>query len=169
MGPLLLDILQRPLRMSPPVPEDLRIEARLALSAAEPLAPMESIDTLGQPASLVCPECNGPLWYVPHGDSYGYRCHVGHAYSPESMLDEQAVALERALWAALRALKERSMLLEQMGQQARERGHTWMSQRLEAQCEEIRQQAAAVHQLLATGIEPQVKAGPEAILATEAT
>jgi two-component system chemotaxis response regulator CheB len=49
---------------------------------------------------LVCPECNGVLWEIVDG-TVQYRCHVGHAYTPESLRISHAEEVERALWAAL--------------------------------------------------------------------
>ena len=41
-------------------------------------------------SGLTCPECSGALWEVKQGDLIQYRCRVGHAYSLDSMLAEQA-------------------------------------------------------------------------------
>ncbi|HLX70863.1 MAG TPA: chemotaxis protein CheB [Verrucomicrobiae bacterium] len=69
----------------------------------------------GLPTSFVCPECNGPLWETKPGAALQFRCHVGHAYSPESLLADQADGLERALWSALRTFGERAELLRRLG------------------------------------------------------
>jgi two-component system chemotaxis response regulator CheB len=151
IAPLLLDILRHPPSASPPVPEDLRIEARLALSTEDPYAPAE---VMGEPIPIVCPECSGPLSRVSHGGEYGYRCHVGHAYSAQGMLGEHGLALERALWVAFRALKERGILLDQMADDAREHGRTWAAQRFEERRHEIEKHAASVHSALRNGSEP---------------
>lgn len=55
---LLLDIIGRAVPESAPVPDDLRVEARVALAAADPQHPAEMI---GQPVPLSCPGCGGPL------------------------------------------------------------------------------------------------------------
>jgi two-component system chemotaxis response regulator CheB len=150
IGPLLRDIVRRPPNPSPAVPEDLRTEARLALRAADPLAPPEVV---GEPIVIVCPECSGPLSRVSHAGTYGYRCHVGHAYSPQAMLAEHGLALERALWVAFRTLKERGVLLEQMGNEARVHGRTWMAERFDERRQELEKHAAAVHAALRAGTE----------------
>jgi two-component system chemotaxis response regulator CheB len=131
---------------SPPVPEELRTEARLALSAADPTSP---VLTLGQPLPIVCPECSGPLSLVSHGGGAdGYRCHVGHAYSQASLLAEHALALERALWVAFRTLKERGILLERMIEDARARGRAAITEDLEKRRGEIEQHARAIRQAM---------------------
>jgi two-component system chemotaxis response regulator CheB len=61
---------------------------------------------LGEPAELVCPACQGTLTAARVGEYLNFRCHVGHAFSLESLVREQSDGLERALWAAVRALEE---------------------------------------------------------------
>jgi two-component system chemotaxis response regulator CheB len=48
-----------------------------------------------------------------------FACQVGHAYSPESLVEEQGQALESALWSAQRTLEERADLLRRMARRAR--------------------------------------------------
>lgn len=76
----------------------------------------------GPPAAFACPECNGTLWEVREGDLARYRCRVGHAYSEESLVAENGLNLERALWTALRILEERAAMLRQLADAARARG-----------------------------------------------
>jgi two-component system, chemotaxis family, protein-glutamate methylesterase/glutaminase len=116
---LLINIMGQPVPESVPVPEELRLEARVALAAADPRHPVE---VLGEPVPITCPDCGGPLSQVRHGSSYGYRCHVGHAYSPSAMLAEHGLALERALWVAYRTIKERGVLLANLMADARAKG-----------------------------------------------
>src|SRR5207245_906078 len=43
----------------------------------------------GQPSAFSCPDCGGVLWEIHDGDYVPFRCRVGHAFSPESMLASQ--------------------------------------------------------------------------------
>ena len=61
-----------------------------------------------------CPECGGVLQPIDEGSWLRFRCMVGHAYSPEALLDAQADSLESALWSAVRNLEERSELLRRL-------------------------------------------------------
>jgi two-component system chemotaxis response regulator CheB len=87
-------------------------------------------------ASLACPDCHGTLWDVGEGGLEHYRCRVGHSYSPQALYAAQAESLERALWAALRALEERQDLsrrLQQMSVDAgRSHAASYYRERLEA-------------------------------------
>jgi two-component system chemotaxis response regulator CheB len=46
-----------------------------------------------------------------------FRCHVGHAFSEESLIAEQAEEIERAVWAAIRSLEEGAMLSARLAKQ----------------------------------------------------
>jgi two-component system chemotaxis response regulator CheB len=79
--------------------------------------------TIGVESGLTCPECSGILREVREGDVLRFRCRVGHAYTSQTMLEAQGEAVEKALWIAVRSLEERSMLLDKLAENARQRGH----------------------------------------------
>lgn len=56
---------------------------------------------------FVCPDCSGPMYEVKEGKLVQFRCIIGHAYSPYSLDAAHVDALERAIWVAIRTLKER--------------------------------------------------------------
>ena len=64
----------------------------------------------GKRAELVCPTCQGVLSEAEAGKFKHFRCHVGHAFSLESLVREQSEETERALWAAARSLEESAAL-----------------------------------------------------------
>jgi two-component system chemotaxis response regulator CheB len=43
-----------------------------------------------------------------------FRCHVGHAFSLDSLVREQGEEMERALWAAVRSLEEGAALSKRL-------------------------------------------------------
>jgi two-component system chemotaxis response regulator CheB len=57
-----------------------------------------------------CPICQGVLSEAQPGVFQHFRCHVGHAFSLESLVREQSEEMERALWAAARSLEESAAL-----------------------------------------------------------
>ena len=86
------------------IPEHLRIETEFALSARD----IDDMDQLGELSGYVCPSCDGCLWKIEGAGLLRFRCHVGHAFSAETLLNEQGQAVERALYTALRLLEERA-------------------------------------------------------------
>src|SRR4029079_2059609 len=69
----------------------------------------------GRPSPFTCPECNGSLSEVRHGQVLRYTCRVGHSYSEAAMVIEQGSAGEPALWSALEALEARAEFLRRVG------------------------------------------------------
>jgi two-component system, chemotaxis family, protein-glutamate methylesterase/glutaminase len=80
------------------------------------MSPEEMTARFGAPSSFVCPECHGSLWETATGRALQYRCHVGHRYSPESLLAEHAERLEASLWSTIQLLDEEAALLRSLAQ-----------------------------------------------------
>ena len=86
----------------------------------------------GEQIPVSCPECNGPIYEVKEGELARYQCFLGHAYSPESLSEEHTEALERAIWTAIRKLKERIVLHEELiERKKRNKGEEELRRRLE--------------------------------------
>jgi two-component system chemotaxis response regulator CheB len=64
----------------------------------------------GELTAITCPECGGSLWEHEEQGLVRFKCHVGHAYTPESLDVNQSESLEVVLWAAVRSLQERAEL-----------------------------------------------------------
>jgi two-component system, chemotaxis family, protein-glutamate methylesterase/glutaminase len=102
----------------------------------------------GRPSGFSCPDCNGVLWEIQDGELQRFRCRVGHAWSPESLLTQQSEGLEAALWIALRSLEERAALARRLAEAARRRGHTITASHFEEQAAEAQQAARLIRDLL---------------------
>lgn len=71
------------------------------------------------PVDITCPDCRGGLSAYRYGPVTEYRCRVGHAHSAASMTAPHREAQERALWAALVALEEGSVLSRHLADSGR--------------------------------------------------
>jgi two-component system chemotaxis response regulator CheB len=80
-----------------------------------------------------------------------YRCRVGHAYSPDSLLAEKSEALEAALWAAL-SFRERSAALStRLHRRALESGHKAAAARFLEHAKDAEERAGLIRSVLASG------------------
>ncbi|QIS09643.1 chemotaxis protein CheB [Nocardia arthritidis] len=82
---------------------------------------------LTEPSGLSCPDCGGVLFTLPGGERF--RCRVGHAWTVEALLMEKNMQTEQALWAGLRALREKQQLAEKMSVDALRRGDEELARR----------------------------------------
>lgn len=108
----------------------------------------ESGDPPGDPAGLGCPQCGGSLYEIGDGHLLRYRCRVGHAWSPDSLLAEQSDALESALWLALRTLEDRGSLCRRAERAAHVRRQDHVARRFRIQAGEAEGAARMMRQAL---------------------
>jgi len=149
IGALLLQLSATAAPVAPPVPQDLLVDARAAAAA---MAPPESLSlAVGTPVHATCPECDGPIWRLHGPGPADFRCEVGHGFTAESLLDGQSRSLERALWVALRTLKERGVIIDQLAAQARERGFESSASSFDQRRAELEEHAEAIHRVLTAG------------------
>jgi two-component system, chemotaxis family, protein-glutamate methylesterase/glutaminase len=137
-----------------PLAEIAPLLVRLASSPMEKV--LESLEgSMAEPeheelpelaSGFTCPDCHGALWELRDGELTRFRCRVGHTFSPDSLLEGQSEALERALWSAIRGLEERAALTKQLGQRMRERGVLSSATRFDERAQEMEQQATLLRQ-----------------------
>jgi two-component system, chemotaxis family, protein-glutamate methylesterase/glutaminase len=145
MSALLARLVKAPAGPSPEPPPELLLE--VAMSAQAVLDP-EAPGNLGARSLFTCPECHGPLWEIRDGTLARYRCHVGHGFAMEELVEAQAGELDRALSSALRALQERVELLRRLAAEARRRGHERAARQWDGRIQEYARQAELVRDVL---------------------
>jgi two-component system chemotaxis response regulator CheB len=74
---------------------------------------------LGRPAAVSCPDCTGGMNRVESAGAVYYRCHVGHVWSPMTLLDAQREVVERSLWTAVSILEEQATVHQTLADRAR--------------------------------------------------
>ncbi|HEX2269387.1 MAG TPA: chemotaxis protein CheB [Pyrinomonadaceae bacterium] len=133
------------------VPENVEIETRIAQQDMEGNELIASIEKIGKVSKLTCPDCHGALWEIQDEDMLRFRCHVGHAFSAESLNDGQHEMLETALWSAVRALEEQMILSRRILERARKANHTRTAEVFERRINEAERHSMAIRQLLLSG------------------
>lgn len=123
---------------------------------------LKNYDMPGKHTILICPDCGGPLWEIRRDSLISLQCHVGHAFSLESFLEDQAEEIELSLWKTLRTLKDRAEIFRQLGAEPSQRGDLVTAQQLEMQMEmqieNALQRAKLLRQILQIG---ELKLDPE--------
>src|SRR5947209_11985790 len=136
-----------------PVPDDLKLEARIAEQEMDAEDFIKSVNQLGNISAFTCPDCHGALWELRDGELVRFRCHVGHAFSADSLEAEQSEALEGALWSALRALEEKMALTRRMAHRAREHNNLMTANSFEVKARVPEQHAELLREILLNGRE----------------
>jgi two-component system chemotaxis response regulator CheB len=133
---------------TPEIPMDVRLEAAIA---AQEHATMSDEDKLGTPSPFTCPECQGPLWEIGDSAMLRFRCHVGHAFTADSMLEAQADEAEAILWRLLRARQQRAELARRMAEREND-GRPALAAQFRARAEEYDEDAELVRRMLLGGV-----------------
>lgn len=147
--PSVLDRLARQPASADEVPMDQKLEydTRIAREAAA----NDDAGRPGDPSAFTCPECHGTLWELREGDLIRFRCRVGHAYSADTLMAEEEVALEAALWTALRSLEESAALSRRLAERAHERHQLHAVTRFTRSARDLEARAAIVRGALDLG------------------
>lgn len=147
LGALLVRLTKEPLpaQLQTSAPAQMQVEADMAELERDA---MENPHRPGAPSGFACPACGGALWELRDGELIRYRCRVGHAWSPDSLLAEQSGAVETALWSALRALEERAALAQNMSHRAAQRGSDPIARKFADQARECESDARLIREVL---------------------
>ncbi len=131
-----------------PVSEQVEIEVRIAKQEMDGDELIASVEKLGKISRLTCPDCHGALWEINDQDMLRYRCHVGHAFSAESLTEGQSEMLDAALWSAVRALEEQTMLAKRIEERARKANHLRAARMFEKRARKAEEHTSMLRQLL---------------------
>jgi two-component system, chemotaxis family, protein-glutamate methylesterase/glutaminase len=104
--------------------------------------PEKTILALGELSQFTCPECRGSLIRIKEGGMPRFRCHTGHGFTAEALLDGLMETIGGLIWQTTRGFQEAYMLLEHMGQHIRESGETAIAEKFLAKARELDQQAS---------------------------
>jgi two-component system chemotaxis response regulator CheB len=97
-----------------PEPEPL---TRWETEVVDPTEVQPRAETAGDPSAISCPECHGGMFEVPLREaSLNYICHVGHSWSPETLMQAQREASEESLYGAAAKLHEEARVLRRLAQ-----------------------------------------------------
>ncbi|MFL6114400.1 MAG: chemotaxis protein CheB [Catenulispora sp.] len=122
----------------------------------------------GRPAGVSCPDCHGAMNRIETSGDVHYRCHVGHAYSPASLVADQEQAGESALWQAVALLEEQAVVHHEMALRAA-RAERRAEERAHAQAALDARRAAAAVKALIPGSVSGLASGPASGPVSEAT
>jgi two-component system chemotaxis response regulator CheB len=148
IAPTLARVAQRPAPM-----EDLTMppnkEEWTDALIQQQIADIESGEGPDRPALVSCPDCGGPLRRFQGDHLTQFQCRVGHRYTAETFLEQQAEGLERTFWAALRTLDDRATVARLCAAHARNHGDAAEITRWRHEADEACRKAEVIRQLLA--------------------
>ena len=148
MAGLLSRLVGEPAGPSPEVPTEIRLEAAIA---AQELADMRADDMLGKVSRFTCPECHGSLWSIEDGSMLRFRCHVGHAFTADTVLSAQGEEIDRMLGTLQRSHQERAALAHRMAERERASDRHALADHLESRARGYEEDARLVLELMRNG------------------
>jgi two-component system, chemotaxis family, protein-glutamate methylesterase/glutaminase len=98
-----------------------------------------------------CPDCGGRLYEYSDGSQLRYRCHVGHAYGTDGLINGMEYSTESALWTALRIIEERKNLLQKLEKKESAKGNSTTLKTYSKRRKDLEQQENLLRQILFPG------------------
>ena len=145
LGALLAKLAAQPAGESLSAPPAVRLEAAIA---AQEHSTMKDEDRLGELSVFTCPECHGPLWEVEDGDVLRYRCHTGHAFAPDAVMEAQAIEADEILWSLLRSHQQRAEFARRMAEREKTNDRSELAGEFGKRAKEYEADAALIERIL---------------------
>ncbi|HEY9677681.1 MAG TPA: chemotaxis protein CheB [Drouetiella sp.] len=107
----------------------------------------------GDHVPLTCPSCGGALWQTDIGGGFKeFKCHVGHSFTADTLLQEQADAIDAQFWKNLRQLEENIWFRRKLAEWARKTNNEQEAQIQEDLAQVAERQAAHIRHALLTDV-----------------
>jgi two-component system, chemotaxis family, protein-glutamate methylesterase/glutaminase len=142
MGEAILKSLAKPTKKIK-IPDELIKEAKIAERVD---IGIDLVKELGTSSLYSCPDCGGGLWEIGRNGEKSYRCHVGHAFTQQSLIEAMEASTETALWTALRIIEERRNLLKSIAE--KEKGRKGLYGNYKTRIEELEKQTDLLKKVL---------------------
>jgi two-component system chemotaxis response regulator CheB len=113
--------------------------------AAEDDAFQKGIMELGELTPFTCPECKGVLVKIAEGKMSRFRCHTGHAYTDNALLEAVMESTGEMLWQVIRSFEESVMLLNHMGKHLQDSGDDSRAEVFFNKARELGKRASTFH------------------------
>jgi two-component system chemotaxis response regulator CheB len=113
VGSLLMRLADRTIE-EPSMKHDANMDLENRIALKRRFSTDFNTEDLGSPSGYTCPDCNGSLI---DGSEGNYRCHVGHAWTADALLEARDGEVEGALWVAMRSLQEKAKLSRRLAGQ----------------------------------------------------
>ncbi len=102
----------------------------------------------GDQSTFTCPECGGVLWQIDDEGPPSFRCHVGHMYGGERLINEHMNVVERSIWYTMRSLKDLVLLSRQLANYARQDDRLDVAQTFEIRSRQAEKQLAELEAVI---------------------
>ena len=129
------------------IDDDLTRMAKEVQIAAGVSLPEKTVLELGELTPFTCPECRGTLVRIQEGGLFRFRCHTGHAFTADALLEGIMESVGNLIWQAQRGFQEATMLLEHIGGHMQERGELTRGEVFLAKARELTQKATMLQKL----------------------
>ncbi len=131
-------------------PADELLEKRIATEvqvAAGTNVSEKKILELGDLTSFTCPECHGTLIGIKEGKFSRFRCHTGHGFTEDALLEAVTRSTGEKVWQVTRSIQETVMLLQHMGKHIQDAGSSQEAEKFFAKARELEKQASQMQKL----------------------
>jgi len=121
---------------------DLKRMAKEVQIAAGVNLPEKTVLEMGPLTQFTCPQCRGTLVRITEGKLSRFRCHTGHGFTEDALLEDLMEKIGDLIWQADRGFQEASMLLEHIGEHMQNAGETARSETFLAKARDLNQRAS---------------------------